>query len=794
MTESLIAIKRSGVSGNPAKLRVGELAYSWANVEGGNRLYIGTGEERDGNATNHVVIGGKYFTDLLSSTAGTLTPNTAIVVGADKKINELITDHLYSDANLTIEGTKTIVKNLYIGDENTSIEKFVKDNITSSELHLTAGAGISITGDDAHNQTIAITDTGVTAKAYGSATKIPVITVDAKGRITTASEEQISTSLNLGDGAAGAGTVNLLGGKLEIAKSDGITVALEDSKFTIGTDATVVKTAGDQSIDGVKTFVKEPKINEKTITTKEYVDEQIPKVITSKVGTELQAHSDVLDKVSAIAENGLVHRNANGAFVGLTATGAQGVSVAVDEAKKTLTVGLSKVGTTGTYFKVTTDDQGRVTAGENPDTLDEFGINDAVHKSGDTLTGKLSYSNVDLKTLSDNDLITKQYADSVALGYVHHVACETGVIDNVEGAYQNGSDQPGFPGVGAVFTLTYDTGNTTKIGGVTLKKNMRVLLVGQTDKKQNGAYVVTTVPETGTGQVVLTRADDFDGAPTITYKGASFLISDGTYKGTVWRLTNQGNITFGTDDIEFVQVFAPTQYNAGSGIDIDANTISVKEGETVKVIGSKLEVSSGTGNRGKILIAQGDNTAAQWGVANFSNISGVVPVSKGGTGVSTLPANQLVVGNGAEGVGAVANAEGVLVGTVDGAPTFGKVDVTKHLNGVIAPANGGTGVANTNTLTLTGGNLTLTMGAESNVTLPASGTLATLTGAETLINKTIQAVTVTVNDATDSTTAADGAFVVKGGAGIAKSLHIRGSVIGSGESKLEGFLIDGGTY
>ena len=259
MAESLITIKRSGVSGNPSKLRVGELAYSWANVDGGNRLYIGTGEERDGNASNHVVIGGKYFTDLLSATAGTLTSNSAIIVGADKKINELITDHLHSDATLTIEGTKTIVKNLYIGDENTSIEKFVKDNITSAELHLKAGAGISIEGAE-KTKTISLTDTGVEAKAYGSATKIPVITVDAKGRITTASEEQISTSLNLGDGAEGSGTVDLLGGKLEVAKGDGIDVTLEGSKFTIAIDATVVKTTGDQTVNGTKTFGAIPKV------------------------------------------------------------------------------------------------------------------------------------------------------------------------------------------------------------------------------------------------------------------------------------------------------------------------------------------------------------------------------------------------------------------------------------------------------------------------------------------------------------------------------------------------------
>ena len=77
---STIKIKRSGVSGNPTTLKTGELAYSWFEGEGGNRLYIGTGTESEGNAANHVVIGGKFFTDMLDHTAGTLTGSSAIIV------------------------------------------------------------------------------------------------------------------------------------------------------------------------------------------------------------------------------------------------------------------------------------------------------------------------------------------------------------------------------------------------------------------------------------------------------------------------------------------------------------------------------------------------------------------------------------------------------------------------------------------------------------------------------------------------------------------------------------------
>jgi len=72
--------------------------------------------------------------------------------------------------------------------------------------------------------------------------------------------------------------------------------------------------------------------------------------------------------------------------------------------------------------------------------------------------------------------------------------------------------------------------------------------------------------------------------------------------------------------------------------------------------------------------------------------------------------------------------------------------LTLGWTGTLAPSRGGTGVSNTGTITL-GGNLvtsgafdlTLTLTNNTNVTLPITGTLATLAGVETFTNKTIDA-------------------------------------------------------
>ena len=347
--------------------------------------------------------------------------------------------------------------------------------------------------------------------------------------------------------------------------------------------------------------------------TQEMIDNAIQEQVTNKIGDTIQAHNTVLDEVAKLDAEGLAYRKADGTFTEMTVSGQNGVQVTTTADAGTIVAELTNVGTAGTYTKVTTDAKGRVTAGENPNTLAGYGITDAVHKSGDTLTGLVKYdSTVTEDQFDDNTLVPKYYADSVALGYATHEACETGSAENVEGTYANGSTIPDSPGVGATFTLSANTGNTTAINGVTLTTGMRVLLVGQTDAKQNGAYVVTNVPEAATGNVVMERVDDLDGEPHVTYDGASFLISGGALKGTVWKLSNRGEIAFGTDEINFNQAFAPTQYIAGDGISVEANTISVKQGTTVKVIGGNLEVASGTGNQGKMLVAGADGQAATW--------------------------------------------------------------------------------------------------------------------------------------------------------------------------------------
>lgn len=155
-----ILIRRSADSGTPTGLRGGELAYSYLSDpsyggggNGGDRLYFGVGSDGNELASRIDVIGGKYFTDLLSHTHGVTTPNTALIVDSVRSLDQLTID------NLTINNVVTTDR---LDADSATITTLSVDTIDAADLAtnllnvIAAGEGVDLTLDSAGKIIIAI--------------------------------------------------------------------------------------------------------------------------------------------------------------------------------------------------------------------------------------------------------------------------------------------------------------------------------------------------------------------------------------------------------------------------------------------------------------------------------------------------------------------------------------------------------------------------------------------------------------------------------------------------------------
>jgi hypothetical protein len=233
---SIIRIKRSSTAGAPPTLRVGELAYSFAPAVGlleqaGDRLYIGGGTESGSptNASERVVIGGKYFTDMMDHAKGTLTASSAILVDDNKKINELLID------NITIDG-------------NTISSTDINGNITldpNGSGHLNFISSTILVGKEDTDVTISTYGSGDLTLKTGEGSDAGLISIDAaaNGNITIAAN---------GNGSVVIDNVNIDFGTIDavsIGSTTAATIVNVDNLRLDGNTISTTDTNGDLVID-----------------------------------------------------------------------------------------------------------------------------------------------------------------------------------------------------------------------------------------------------------------------------------------------------------------------------------------------------------------------------------------------------------------------------------------------------------------------------------------------------------------------------------------------------------------
>jgi len=248
----------------PSNIKTGELAYSYVTgtqANNGDRLYIGTGAESGGVASSVDVIGGKYFTSLLDHVAGTATASSALILDANKHVNEINLGALALESSggsgqvvtsISTDGTFGSSANSQLVTA-LAVKTYVDAQVTAQDLDFQADSGgalsidldsetLTISGDtgittsgSGNTIEIDLDDTAVTAGSYGSTTAIPTFTVDQQGRLTAAGSVAVATSLTV-DGDSGTGDVDLLTDDLRIV---GTSNEIETVSAKSGTDVTV---------------------------------------------------------------------------------------------------------------------------------------------------------------------------------------------------------------------------------------------------------------------------------------------------------------------------------------------------------------------------------------------------------------------------------------------------------------------------------------------------------------------------------------------------------------------------
>jgi len=213
----------------PVNLTSGQALYNYAlgaSTDYGDRLFIGV---PSGSGVTGVLVGGKYYTDLLDTATSLATAGMLVKRDNTGKLTGDITGNSATATKLSTARSISLA-----GDVAASAVNF--DGTTNIQL----SAALA-------------TQTGLTTGTYGSSTLVPIITVNSKGVITAISTQTItggssgSSTLLLGADNSSYGSV-VSGSSLQILGGTGITTSAGNNTVTIGVNNNIATTSGTQTL------------------------------------------------------------------------------------------------------------------------------------------------------------------------------------------------------------------------------------------------------------------------------------------------------------------------------------------------------------------------------------------------------------------------------------------------------------------------------------------------------------------------------------------------------------------
>ena len=557
-------------------------------------------------------------------------------------------------------------------------------------------------------------------------------------------EDKLAASVS-GDGLVGGD-----GTPLAVGEGDGISVTADE----VAVDATVVRTSGDQTIAGTKTFSASPIVPEEPTAdghaaSKKYVDDKLS---------------------SAVADGDEIHE-----------------TLRWDGSSWTNTAGLKIDGDGNVTAAGTLDVTGKTTVGEL-DATSNVDVTGTLDVTGQTTVGNLTATgNVILGDAGTDTITFTGTADSdLALG-ANRITGLAAPVDGTDATHKTYVDNAinGLSWKDSVKAATTESvardadwrGQT--IDTVTLAAGDRVLLKNQATDSQNGIHIVRS----DDGHLV--RADDMSESEHLA--GAAVFVTHGTQNGTAWVCTTP-DATLGSGSVAFVQFASPGTYTAGDGLTLTGLEFAVNVADFA---GTGLEASGGdlrihadaagdglTGGGGDALAVDttvvrttGDQTLE--GIKTFTGTI-IVPAPTDDTHAATRKyVDDKLSSSVADGDtdhetlrwdgSSWTNTTGLKIDGDGNVTAAGTVDVTgiTRLNATTESTDKDTGA-----LVVEGG-----VGIEKNLNV---GGAATITGA------------VTVNDTTASTNKDTGALVVEGGVGVEGAIHAGGNITAAGTLTVEG--------